>query len=150
MVSGTIDIAIEVASDLRPVVLRLARELRRETAEFGITSRQATLLWLVKSRPGASLRALAEQEGISSPALSTHVDRLVQSGLIERVRSEDDRRRVGLELTAEGARVLRSVRERRTAWLASRLSTLRQRELATVQSALPALLKIATVERESR
>ena len=37
-----------VASDLRPVLLRLARELRKETEQLGITARQATLLWLVK------------------------------------------------------------------------------------------------------
>jgi DNA-binding MarR family transcriptional regulator len=146
MVSEDTDRAVLVASELRPVILRLARELRRETAQFGITSRQATLLWLVRSSPGASLSDLAAEEGISPPALSTHVDRLAQQGLIERTRSDDDRRRVGLELTDAGARVLRSVRERRTAWLASRLAALSSRDLTAVERALPALLELATVE----
>ena len=95
-----------VAADLRPVLLRLARELRKETEQLGITARQATLLWLVKRSPGLSLAELAAEEGISPPALSGHVDRLERAGLIERLRSTDDRRRVGLRLTDEGARML--------------------------------------------
>ena len=89
-----------VAADLRPVLLRLARELRKETEQLGVTSRQVTLLWLVKRRPGLSLAELAAEEGISPPAMSGHVDRLERAGLLERVRSTGDRRRVGLRLTA--------------------------------------------------
>jgi len=148
MISQVPDRALAVAGELRPAVLRLARELRRETEQFGVTSRQATLLWLVRSRPGASLSDLAAEEGISTPALSAHADRLVRLGLLERRRSEADRRRVGLELTDDGARVLRSVRERRTAWLASRLATLRPTDLAAVERALPGLLELTAQESE--
>lgn len=125
------------------MVLRLARELRRETEQFGVTSRQATLLGLVKTYPDASLSDLAADEGISTAALSGHVDRLVGHGLVERHRSVVDRRRVGLSLTDEGTRVLRSVRERRTAWLASRLARLEPGELRAIERALPALEKLA-------
>ena len=48
-----------VAADLRPVLLRLARGLRRETEQLGVTASQATLLWLVKRSPGLSLSELA-------------------------------------------------------------------------------------------
>lgn len=147
MISQISDQALTVAAELRPLILRLARELRRETEQFGVTSRQATLLWLVRSRPGSSLSDLAAEEGISTPALSAHVDRLVRLGLLERRRSEVDRRRVSLEVTEGGTRVLRSVRERRTAWLASRLATLDERELAAVERALPALHELTTVEQ---
>jgi DNA-binding MarR family transcriptional regulator len=128
-----------VAADLRPVLLRLARELRRETEQLGITARQATLLWLVKRSPGLSLAELAAEEGISPSALSGHVDRLERAGLIERVRSTDDRRRVGLRLTDEGARLLRRVRARRTTWLADRLRALEPSELDAIENAVPAL-----------
>ncbi|HEX2344979.1 MAG TPA: MarR family transcriptional regulator [Gaiellaceae bacterium] len=128
-----------VAADLRPVLLRLARELRKETEQLGITARQATLLWLVKRSPGLSLAELAAEEGISPPALSGHVDRLERAGLVERLRSTDDRRRVGLRLTDEGARMLRRVRARRTTWLANRLSALEPAELEAIDDAVPAL-----------
>jgi DNA-binding MarR family transcriptional regulator len=132
----------QVASELRPVLLRLARELRKETEQLGITARQATLLWLVKRSPGLSLAELAAEEGISAPALSGHVDRLERAALLERVRSSEDRRRVGLRLTEEGARVMRNVRARRTTWLAERLRVLEPDELAAVDAAMPALLRL--------
>jgi len=75
-----------IAAELRPVLLRLARELRKETEQLGITARQVTFLWLVKLRPGLSLAELAAEEGISPPAMSGHVDRLERAGLLERVR----------------------------------------------------------------
>ena len=131
-----------VADDLRPVFLRLARELRKETEQLGVTARQATLLWLVKRSPGLSLAELAAEEGISPPALSGHVDRLERAGLIDRVRSSEDRRRVGLRLTDEGARLLRRVRARRTTWLAERLRALDPSELEAIEAAIPALQQL--------
>jgi DNA-binding MarR family transcriptional regulator len=134
----TVD-AVTLANELRPVLLRLARELRKETEQFGVTSRQATLLWLVKRNPGLSLRELAAEEGISPPALSGYVDRLERQGLLERVRSDEDRRRVGLVVTPAGARLLRRVRDRRTAWLAERLDGLSPAELEAVEAAIEPL-----------
>ena len=131
-----------VASDLRPVLLRLARELRKETEQLGITARQATLLWLVKRSPGLSLAELAAEEGISAPAMSGHVDRLERAALLERVRSSDDRRRVGLRLTEEGERLMRRVRARRTTWLADRLKALEPSELEAIELAVPALMQL--------
>jgi DNA-binding MarR family transcriptional regulator len=133
---------LAVANQLRPVLLRLSRELRKETEQMGVTSRQVTLLWLIRRNPGLSLRELAAEERISAPALSGHVDRLERAGLLERVRSADDRRRVGLALTPEGARLLRRVRARRTTWLAKRLQSLEPQELAAIEAALEPLRKL--------
>ncbi len=142
MISGTTDLALALANDLRPIVLRVARELRKETEQFGVTSRQVTLLWLVKRSPGLTLRALAEAEAISAPALSGHIDRLERAGLLVRVRSDVDRRRVGLELTPEGERLLRSVRERRTAWLAERLNGLDPEAQRAIEEAIEPLREL--------
>ena len=142
MVNSTIEKPLALANELRPLLLHLGRELRRETEQFGITGRQATLLWLVKGSPGLTLRALAGMEGISPPALSGHIDRLERSGLLVRIRSTTDRRRVGLELTVEGERVLRSVRERRTAWLAERLGTLEPEALDAIAAAVEPLREL--------
>ncbi|HKX47104.1 MAG TPA: MarR family transcriptional regulator [Gaiellaceae bacterium] len=131
-----------VAAELRPVLLRLARELRKETEQLGITARQATLLWLVKRNPGLSLAELAAEEGISPPAMSGHVDRLERAGLIERVRSTEDRRRVGLRLTDDGLRLMRRIRARRTTWLADRLGALDASELESIAAAVPALSQL--------
>lgn len=131
-----------VAADLRPILLRLARELRKETEQLGITARQATLLWLIRRSPGLSLAELAAEEGISPPALSGNVDRLERAGLIERLRSTDDRRRVGLRLTDDGDQQLRRIRARRTTWLTSRLKALEPEQLEAIDAALPALSEL--------
>lgn len=131
-----------VAAELRPVLLRLARELRKETEQLGITATQATLLWLVKRSPGLSLAELAAEEGISPPAMCGHVDRLERAGFIERVRSSEDRRRVGLRLTDDGIRLLRRIRARRTTWLTGRLGALERTELEAVEAALAPLSKL--------
>ena len=130
---------LTVANQLRPVLLRLSRELRKETEQMGVTSRQVTLLWLIRSNPGLSLRELAAEERISAPALSGHVDRLEKAGLLERVRGDADRRRVGLTLTDEGERLLKRVRARRTTWLADRLRDLDDDDVAAIERAIDPL-----------
>jgi DNA-binding MarR family transcriptional regulator len=142
MISDVTADPVALADGLRPVLLRLARELRRETEALGVTSRQVTLLWLIRERPGLSLRELAAEERISAPALSGHVDRLERAGLLERVRSTADRRRVGLALTADGARLLRRVRARRTSWLSERLEGLEPAELSAIEAALEPLQRL--------
>ena len=142
MISDVTLSAEGVAAELRPVLLRLARELRKETEQLGITARQATLLWLVKRNPGLSLAELAAEEGISPPAMSGHVDRLERIGLIERLRSSEDRRRVGLRLTDDGLKLMRRIRARRTTWLADRLGALDDSDLEAVAAAVPALSRL--------
>jgi DNA-binding MarR family transcriptional regulator len=139
MINDVIADPLALANQLRPVLLRLARELRKETESLGVTARQVTLLWLIKSNPGLSLRELAAEERISAPALSGFVDRLERAGLIERVRDADDRRRVGLTLTAAGARLLKRVRARRTTWLAERLRDLEPDEIKAIEAAIEPL-----------
>lgn len=131
-----------LANGLRPVLLRLARDLRREAESLGVTSRQVTLLWLIRERPGLSLRELAAEERISAPALSGHVDRLERAGLIARARSVSDRRRVGLTLTDDGARLLKRVRARRTGWLTDRLRELEPADRAAIEAALEPLRRL--------
>jgi DNA-binding MarR family transcriptional regulator len=130
---------LAIADRLRPVLLRVGRELRREAREVGISPEQVSLLVAIKYAPGIGVRELATKERVSPPALSNHVDRLERDGLVSRTPSASDRRRVGLALTDEGQRVLRRVRSRRTAWLASRLGDLSPQELDAVEAAVEPL-----------
>ena len=47
-----------------------------------------------------------------------------------------------LEVTEQGLRTLRSARERRTAWLATRLKRLTQAELAALEDAIAPLQRL--------
>jgi DNA-binding MarR family transcriptional regulator len=137
--------SLTVANDLRPTLLRLARELRREIHSLGVSGGQVSLLAQIKHHPGITASALAERERISPPAMSVHIGRLEKSGLIARTRG-DDRRRMGLTVTAEGDRVLRSVRKRRTAWLAARLNHLTEGERRAIEAAVEPLTKLLEVD----
>ena len=130
--------AVEVASLLRPVLLRLGRELRREAQVFGVTPGQATLLAQIEKHDAVGLGELAADEGVSPAAMSKHVDRLVAADLVTRTQG-GDKRRIEIELTPKGRRVLRRVRSHRTAWLAERLGRLDEAELAAVKRAIAPL-----------
>ena len=132
---------ITIANRLRPVLLRLARELRREIHSLGVTGGQVSLLAQVKHNPGITASELAERERVSAPGMSGHLVRLEAANLIERKRATD-RRRIGLYLTSEGAKVLRSVRSKRTAWLSARLEQLEPAERERIEDALDALEKL--------
>jgi DNA-binding MarR family transcriptional regulator len=137
---------VSVANRLRPVLLQLNRHLRHELAPLGITGGQAALLHAVRTSPGIGVRELAVREGVSTAAMSTALTRLESAGLLQRTRAQADRRRVGLELTDAGQRVLRSARSRRTAWLASRLGRLTEVELATIDSVIDPLTRLLEAE----
>jgi DNA-binding MarR family transcriptional regulator len=137
---------VTVADALRPVLLRVGRELRREARAVGISPEQVSLLVAIKHAPGLGIRDLAAHERISPPALTKHVDRLERDGLVTRTPSPTDGRRIGLGLTEEGQRVLRRVRSRRTAWLATRLRGLDADELAAVEAAIEPLSRLLKEE----
>src|SRR5204862_5743003 len=110
-----------VANRLRPVLLKLGRELRREVHSIGVTGGQVSLLVQIQQTPGIGIRELAARERISVPGMSKYVARMEAGGLVERHSVGGDKRRVGLHVTSAGHRVLRSVKSKRTAWLAERL-----------------------------
>jgi DNA-binding MarR family transcriptional regulator len=133
--------SVTVANRLRPALLRLARELRREIHSLGVTGGQVSLLAAIKHNPGITATELAERERVSAPGMSGHLVRLEASRLIERTRAQD-RRRIGLFITEEGEKALRSVRKKRTAWLAGRLERLEPEEREAIERSIDALEKL--------
>jgi DNA-binding MarR family transcriptional regulator len=133
---------VTVANRLRPVLLKLNRHMRREIHSLGVTGGQASLLVTIQRHPEIGVRELATLERMSAPGMSKYVKQLEASRLVARTASEEDRRRIGLRVTSEGERVLRSVRSRRTAWLAARLKGLSETELAAVDAAIDPLERL--------
>jgi DNA-binding MarR family transcriptional regulator len=138
--------SVELANRLRPVLLHLNRHLRREAHAEGVTGGQASLLAQIRMNPALGVRDLAAREGVSAPAMTRYLDRMEKAGLVVRTRSVEDARRIRLALTPKGVRALRSVRRRRTAWLAERLEGLSPAELAAVDRAIEALSRLVEDE----
>ena len=137
--------SMTIAGRLRPVLLRLARELRREIHSLGVTGGQVSLLASIKHNPGITATELAEHERVSAPGMSGHLVRLEAAKLIERTRATD-RRRIGLFLTPEGDKVLKSVKKKRTAWLVERLERLEPDEREDIERSIDALEKLLSDE----
>jgi len=135
-----------LANQLRPVLLKLNRELRREIHSLGVTGGQVSLLVQIKLRPGIGMRELASVERMSVPGMSKFVAKLEEAGLVQRAPVEGDQRRVGLSLTPAGHKVLRSVKSKRTAWLAARLRQLEPEQLEVLDAAIEPLAHLLELD----
>lgn len=77
-------------------------EFRRIFTRFGVTERQWRVLRLLWDADGQPLLTLAEGALIPAPSLVGVIDRLEARGLVQRRRSEQDRRVVQVWLTPVG------------------------------------------------
>ena len=136
----------ELAEQLRPVVMRLSRELRREVRLLGVTAGQVSLLFAIDRQPGVGVRELAAREHVSPAAMSRHVRGLVERGLVRREGDPSDARRQRLHVTDEGKRIIRRVKSRRTEWLASRLRMLPENDLEAIHAAITPLRRLVEGE----
>jgi DNA-binding MarR family transcriptional regulator len=72
------------------------------TSELGITSTQASIVFMLAVGKCLTAADIAREYGIDASAVTRLIDRLEKRGLLSRVRSEEDRRVVRLALTADG------------------------------------------------
>jgi len=103
------DAAASVGYQLMRLMLLMRREVDERMARHGLTDAQWRPLWLLKAGRGTTAVELAREIGADAGAMTRMLDRLEAKGLIERVRSDADRRVVHLRLTAEGEGVAAEV-----------------------------------------
>src|SRR6266511_4617767 len=82
-----------IANRLRPVLLHLNRQLRREIHSLGVTGGQVSLLVQIKYHPGIGIRELAALERISVPGMSKFSSRLEGACLVQRAPVEGEDRK---------------------------------------------------------
>jgi DNA-binding MarR family transcriptional regulator len=137
-VSTTISDVEVMPSQLRLVVMRLARRLRQE-AGADITLSQFSALATVERRGPVSLKELAVVERITPPSVTRITTCLEERGLVVRTADAADRRVARLAITDSGRLLLEQTRSRRDAYLAERLQALSPPELQALSQALPIL-----------
>lgn len=69
---------------------------------LGLRPVEFTILVLVLHNPGCTGKQLAQALAVTAPNITILLDRLSEKGLLERVRSETDRRAQNIHLTAAG------------------------------------------------
>jgi DNA-binding MarR family transcriptional regulator len=119
---------LETADKLHSAAIHLLRRLRVRDRESGIGPAQLSALSVLVLGGGPrSLGELAEAEQVRPPTMSRIVAGLERAGLVRRGKAEDGRR-VRLEATAKGTKILQEGRRRRVESLAKALASLPEEE----------------------
>ena len=91
-----------IGHHLFALVTHFRREVEARMAKYDLTDAQWKPLWLLKVGRASTAIELAREMDIDAGAITRMVDRLEAKGLIERLRSDEDRRVVHLSLTKTG------------------------------------------------
>jgi DNA-binding MarR family transcriptional regulator len=111
---------LQFASELRTVVIRLVKKLRKQSVtgqQLSLTER-STIAALYQDA-GKLPSELAAMEKITNQSMSQILNHLSELGYIIRTASLTDKRKVIITLSPEGERFYLQVRSERDEWLAS-------------------------------
>ncbi|MEA3184310.1 MAG: hypothetical protein QOC57_2656 [Ilumatobacteraceae bacterium] len=136
-----------LANNLRPTIARLARRLRQQD-HTGLGPTMTATLASIAKHGGPTHGELAAIEQVAPPTITAVVDKLEKLGLVTREADSTDRRVTRVRVTPTGMDQLDEVRNRRTSWLAFRLTALtdeERRRLADAADVLAKLVDIADV-----
>jgi DNA-binding MarR family transcriptional regulator len=99
-------------AEFRYLLRKFLRHMEEQVRELGANPQQYQLVLAVKGLPrdqAPTIGSLAERMQLNHNTMVELVDRSEQSGLLRRERSDPDRRRVTLSITAEGEALLRKL-----------------------------------------
>ncbi len=131
----------QLASDLRVVLGQLMRRLRTEH-RFSIS--HGAVLGRLDRGGVQSVSDLAAAERVRPQSMAQTVGELEAAGLVSRQPDPSDGRRALVDLTAEGAVVLRADRAQREGWLAEAINQgFSEREQAVLLEAVELLRRLA-------
>jgi len=134
---------IALAHDVQVAVLRLARRLRAQRRDMGLTLSHLSVLALLGRTGPMTLGELAAAEQVRPPSMTRTVAALVDLGLVDRAVSPTDGRQFVVTVTRAGSELLAADRARREAWLAERLRDLSPAERDVLRAAVTLLDGIA-------
>jgi DNA-binding MarR family transcriptional regulator len=123
---------------------------RGDLRKVGITLSQARTLSALFRRGPQRITRLAEFEQVTQPAMTSLVNTLERTGLVERRVDEADRRAVVVALTDAGEQAMRRVRAARIGTVADFLESLDPASLEALRQGLPALERLNEEIRRSR
>ncbi len=133
--------SLDVAARLRLAVTRTARRLRQE-AGTGPGPTLTAALSTIERRGPLTPSELAGAERIQRPTVTRLLARLEAEGLVARAGDPADRRVSLISATPAGRALLRTLRTRKTAYLARRLEGLPAAELDTLARAAAILERL--------
>lgn len=130
-----------LAADVSRLMRDMVLLLRQATADLDVSPPQLAVLGSLLSGP-RRMGDLAAEHGVKMPTMTVQVNRMERDGLVERGRDGADARVVTAALTGAGRAALAAGRERRNAFLASRLAGLSPEDREAIAQAIPALHRL--------
>lgn len=91
-----------IGHSMAQVMIALRREVDSRMAALGLTEAQWKPLWMLSTGRAGTAFEMSREMCVDAGALTRTLDRLAAKGLVERTRSETDRRVVHLRLTSTG------------------------------------------------
>jgi DNA-binding MarR family transcriptional regulator len=133
--------AYRIGDLLHSAAIRLLRKVRAQDRSAGIGPAQLSALSVLVFGGPRSLKELAEAEQVRPPTMSRIVVGLERTHLVRR-KATDDKRRMLLEATARGARILHEGRRRRVQMLVRALQEVSKDELREAATAAEFMRKL--------
>ena len=112
-------------------------------ADEAVTEGQRSVLFALNNLGKQTLGSLSEHERVTPPSMNRTINALVSAGLVTRVTSESDARKVDLELSDAGRAFIVETRRRRDAWFTKNLASLTPEQRAILDTAGPILRDLA-------
>jgi DNA-binding MarR family transcriptional regulator len=133
----------EQGTELRMAVFRLARRLRAQKADDGLSDGQFAVLAALHRKGAHTLTELAERERVSAPSMNRTVNCLEEREYLVREQDDDDRRKSNIRLTELGTSVVAATISKRDAWLSERLRELGREDREIVARAAEIMAGLA-------
>ncbi|MBB5872653.1 DNA-binding MarR family transcriptional regulator [Allocatelliglobosispora scoriae] len=134
--------SVDLDVDLAVTVQRLFGSIRRLSPP-GLSLTAASTLATLEREGAHRLTELAAKEGVTQPAMTQLVTRLERDALAQRVPDPQDGRVVLVEITQAGRDLLNHRRRARADKVNSLLAELPAADRRAIESALPALNRLA-------
>lgn len=135
---------------LKRVLQSIVQQLDRELLPLDLTHAQWLPLFRLSRGECDTVAALAREQSLDPGAMTRALDRLEAKGLVRRVRSQQDRRVVKIELTDEGRAAAALVPPVLTAVLNAHLNGFRHDEWRTLIDLLQRMLANGEALREPK
>lgn len=98
----------ELLIALRRVIRAIDLRSKQLSKSIGLTGPQLLVMRYVGQEPGVMVRQIANTVNLSPATVTNILDRLETRELVQRVRSTEDKRRVGVFLTDQGQEMLKN------------------------------------------
>lgn len=92
---------IEVAKLLKQIMVLVKHNNNQTCGKMNLTGPQGMLIGILAHLGAMKISDLSEKMGLSNSTVSGIVDRLEKQGVVERIRSKEDRRVVQVNITSE-------------------------------------------------